>query len=93
MTRRSGTSVRGEFPARLGNKRLKNALFRSAWVASNCHPASKTYYEKKRAEGKRHNAAVMCLARRRCNVIFAMLTNGEFFRELPARPAEESVAA
>lgn len=93
VTRRSGTSIRGEFPARSGNKRLKNALFRSAWVASNCHPASKTYYEKKRAEGKRHNAAVMCLARRRCNVIFAMLTNNEFFRELPARPAGESVAA
>ena len=35
----------------------------------------------------------MCLARRRCNVIFAMLTNGEFFRELPARAAGESVAA
>ena len=93
MTRRSGTSIRGEYPARSGNKRLKNALFRSAWIASNCHSASKTYYEKKRAEGKRHNAAVMCLARRRCDVIFAMLTNGEFFRELPARPAEESVAA
>ncbi|WP_312804137.1 IS110 family transposase [Corynebacterium variabile] len=93
VTRRSGTSIRGEFPARSGNKRLKNALFRSAWVASNCHAASKMYYEKKRAEGKRHNAAVMCLARRRCNVIFAMLTNGEFFRELPARAAGEAVAA
>lgn len=93
MTRRSGTSIRGEFPARTGNKRLKNALFRSEWIASNCHPASKAYYEKKRGEGKRHNAAVMCLAQRRCNVIFAMLTNSEFFRELPARPAEESVAA
>src|SRR5699024_4425918 len=30
VTRRSGTSIRGEFPARSGNKRLKNALFRSA---------------------------------------------------------------
>ncbi|WP_130839319.1 IS110 family transposase [Corynebacterium neomassiliense] len=93
VTRRSGTSIRGEFPARSGNKRLKNALFRSAWVASNCHAESKSYYEKKRAEGKRHNAAVMCLARWRCNVIFAMLTRGEFFRELPARPAGEAFAA
>src|SRR5690606_4242168 len=66
VTRRSGTSIRGEFPARSGNKRLKNALFRSAWIASNCHEASRSYYTKKRAEGKRHNAAVMCLARRRC---------------------------
>ena len=36
VTRRSGTSIRGEFPARSGNKQLKNALFRSAWIAS-CH--------------------------------------------------------
>lgn len=36
VTRRSGTSIRGEFPARSGNKELKNALFRSAWIAS-CH--------------------------------------------------------
>ena len=35
VTRRSGTSIRGEFPARSGNKRLKNARFYSAWVASN----------------------------------------------------------
>lgn len=32
-TRRSGTSIRGECPARSGNKRLKNPLFRSARVA------------------------------------------------------------
>ncbi len=38
VTRRSGTSIRGEFPARSGNKRLKNALFYSAWVASNHDP-------------------------------------------------------
>lgn len=93
VTRRSGTSIRGEFPARSGNKRLKNALFRSAWIASNCHEASRSYYTKKRAEGKRHNAAVMCLARRRCNVMFAMLTRGEFFRELPPRATPETAAA
>lgn len=87
VTRRSGTSIRGEFPARSGNKRLKNALFYSAFASLRSHPASKAYYEKKRAEGKRHNAAVMCLARRRCNVIYAMLTRGEFFREVPARTA------
>ena len=73
VTTRSGTSIRGEFPARAGNKRLKNALFRSAWVAS-CHdPLSRVYYERTRAEGKRHNSAVMCLARRRLNVMYAMM--------------------
>lgn len=62
-------------------------MFYSAFASLRSHPASKAYYEKKRAEGKRHNAAVMCLARRRCNVIYAMLTRGEFFREVPARKA------
>lgn len=33
VTRRSCTSIRGEFPARSGNKRLKNVLFYYAWVA------------------------------------------------------------
>ncbi|WP_371325819.1 transposase [Corynebacterium sp. HMSC074C11] len=27
VTRRSGSSMRGEFPSNTGNKRLKNALF------------------------------------------------------------------
>ena len=79
VTRRSGTSIRGEFPSRAGNKRLKNALFHAAWVAS-CHdPLSKAYYDRKRAEGKRHNAVVMCLARRRLNVLFAMVKAGAFY--------------
>jgi transposase len=41
VTRRSGTAIRGEFPARSGNKQLKSALFRSAWIASCHHPAPK----------------------------------------------------
>ena len=81
VTRRSGTSIRGEFPARSGNKELKNALFRSDWIAS-CHdPVSKAYYARKRAEGKKHNAAVICLARRRCVVIHAMIRNGRLYEE------------
>lgn len=87
VTRRSGTSIRGEFPARSGNKQLKNALFRSAWVAS-CHdPLSKAYYDRKRAQGKKHNAAVICLARRRCDVIFAMLKNGTLYEQKEPKAA------
>lgn len=60
-------------PSRSGNKAFKNALFRSAWVAS-CHdPISIAYYQRKRAEGKKHNAAIMCLARRRCDVLYSMI--------------------
>jgi hypothetical protein len=39
-------------------------------------PTSRTYYDRKRARGKRHNAALIRLARRRVDVLFAMLKNG-----------------
>ena len=74
VTRRSGTSIRGEFPARSGNKRLKRALFLSAFAALRSDPVSRAYYDRKRAQGKKHNAALICLSRRR-DVLFAMLRN------------------
>ncbi|MHA7244063.1 IS110 family transposase, partial [Paeniglutamicibacter antarcticus] len=43
---------------------------------------SRTYYDRKRAEGKKHNQAVIALARRRCNVLFAMLRDGSIY-EVP----------
>jgi len=72
VTRQSGTTLAGETRSRRGNHRLKNAMF-LATFASLRDPASKTFYDRKRAEGKRHNAALICLARRRCGVILAML--------------------
>ena len=69
VTRRSGTSIRGEHPARGGNKRLKNALWQTSFIAAFHDPESHAYHQRKRNEGKRHNAAIICLARRRCNVI------------------------
>jgi len=41
---------------------------------------SKAFYDRKRAETKRHNAALICLARRRRNIILATLTTGESYR-------------
>lgn len=72
VTRRSGTSIRGEHPPRGGNKQLRRAFFLAAFAAL-ADPTSRAYYDRKRAEGKRHNAALICLARRRCDVLFAML--------------------
>lgn len=48
--------------------------------ASLRSPDSKALYDRKRAEGKRHNAATIYLARCRCNVILAMLRTGESYR-------------
>ncbi len=83
VTRRSGSSIRGEFPSRSGNKDLKNALFLSAFAALR-DPASRAYYDRKRAEGKKHNAAIICLARRRTDVLYAMLRNNQAY--IPQTP-------
>jgi len=72
VTRRSGSSIKGETRSQRGNHALKSALFLSAF-ASLADPTSRDYYDRKRAQGKRHNAALICLARRRTDVIFAML--------------------
>jgi len=72
VTRRSGSSIKGETRSQRGNHALKSALFLSAF-ASLADPASRTYYDRKRAQGKRHNAALICLARRRTDVLYAML--------------------
>ena len=71
---RSGRSINGAFQHRGGNHRLKNAMFLAAFVATQHDPDARAYYQRKRNEGKKHNAAVICVARRRCNLIWAMLT-------------------
>ncbi|MFF0018707.1 transposase [Streptomyces sp. NPDC005374] len=77
-TRNSGSSIRGEQPSRRGNKQLKRAFFLSAFAALG-DPASRTYYDKKIAQGKHHTQALLCLARRRADVLFAMLRDGTFY--------------
>jgi transposase len=84
VTRQSGTSLAAETRSRRGNHRLKNAMFFAAF-ASLRDPASKTFYDRERTEGKRHNAALICLNRRRCDVILAMLRTGQPCQR--ARPA------
>jgi len=53
VTRRSGSSIRGEYVSHAGNKRLKRAMFLSAFASLHSDPASRAYYERKRAQGKR----------------------------------------
>ncbi|WP_331756267.1 IS110 family transposase (plasmid) [Streptomyces anulatus] len=82
-TRNSGSSIRGEQPSRRGNKQLKRAFFLSAFAALG-DPASRAYYDKKIAQGKHHTQALLCLARRRADVLFAMLRDGTFYEPQPA---------
>lgn len=75
-TRQSGTSIKSERVSHSGNKRLKRALFLSAFATIRTDPISRAYYDRKRAEGKRHNQAIIALAHRRLTVMFAMLRDG-----------------
>lgn len=79
VTRRSGTSIRGEHPSRGGNKQLKRAFFLAAFAALS-DPTSRAYYDRKRAAGKKHNAALICLAHRRVDVLHAMLRTGTLYQ-------------
>ncbi len=61
-----------------------------AAFASLRDPESKTFYDRKRAEGKKHNAALICLARRRCDVILAMLRDQQPYLTPTEREAREA---
>lgn len=60
VTRSSGTSIKGEHPARTGYWKLKRAFFLAAFAALH-DPFSWAYHDRKRAEGRKHNAALICL--------------------------------
>lgn len=55
------------------DRRLLRACYLSAQIAIRTDPASRVYYDRKRAEGKTHTQAIIALARRRLNVLWAML--------------------
>jgi transposase len=55
------------------HRRLLRTCYLAAQSAARTDPASRTYYDRKRAEGKHHRQAVLALARRRLNVLWAML--------------------
>jgi transposase len=59
--------------ARAGDKTLKRVFYQSAFCALQRDPTSRAFYDRKRAEGKRHHQALIALARRRINVLHAIL--------------------
>jgi hypothetical protein len=72
--------------ARGGDKALKRVFFQSAFIAVGCDPTSKAYYARKRAEHKTHQQAVLALARRRVNVLHAIIRTRQPYdhRDRPA---------
>jgi transposase len=82
--RDSGKRVGNNKRMRGGNKVLKRVFYQSAFASLRSAPESRVFYERKRAEGKRHTQALIALARRRVNVLWAMLRDGTAFESLSA---------
>src|SRR6185503_19207067 len=72
------------------NRQLQRVFYTSALISIRCCPESRTFYDRKRAAGKRHNQAVLALARRRVNVLWALLRD---HRPYQAGPPTSTAAA
>lgn len=70
--------MRGRAPL-AGNKVLKRVFYYSAFASLRSSPHSRAFYDRKRGEGKKHTQALIALARRRVNVLWAMLRDGSTF--------------
>jgi transposase len=78
-TNDSGKRVGNHRRMRGGNKTLKRVFYQSAFASLRSAPESRAFHCRKRAEGKRHTQALIALARRRVNVLWARLRDGTTF--------------
>lgn len=76
VRKKSGTSLNKSRRRKGGNRRLKNAMVQSAQCAVRSEAWAREYYDRKRREGKKHRQALVALARRRVEVVYAMLSSG-----------------
>jgi transposase len=65
------------------HRRLQRVFYHSALTSVRCDPNSRAFYDRKRAEGKRHVQAVLALARRRVNVLWALIRDGRCYEITP----------
>ena len=76
----SSGKYRGSKAPKHVNTRAKAAMIIALDHHRKLVPQSQRYYEKKRAQGKRHNQAIRALGRHLCRVIFKMLTQERPYR-------------
>ncbi|WP_138418732.1 IS110 family transposase [Sinomonas gamaensis] len=81
------------------NRRLRRAFFMAALSSLKSSEASRRFYDRKRCEGRNHTQAILALARRLVNVLWALLREGRTFTASPPAPTavitmpEEAIAA
>jgi transposase len=65
------------------NRRLLRMFYLSALASLRFCPLSRGFYDRKRTEGKGHKQALLALARRRLNVLWAMIRDKRRFHHSP----------
>lgn len=65
------------------NRALNRVFYTSALVSIQRNPESRQFYDRKRSEGKRHTQAVLALARRRVNVLWALIRDRRCYQLTP----------
>ena len=70
------------------NRRLRRVFYMSALSSLKTTGPNRDYYARKRSEGKKHQKALMALARRRIDVLWALLRDDRMFT--PSAPAVQA---
>ena len=65
------------------NRSLLRVFYLSSLVSLRVCPTSRAFYDRKRTEGKTHKQALLALARRRVNVLWAMIRDERCFHASP----------
>jgi len=80
--RTSGISVRGKSRiSKIGNHRLRTALYFPAMVACRFNPVLKAFYEKLVGAGKPKKVAIIAVMRKLLHIVYGILKNKTDFNE------------
>ena len=81
--KQSGTSIHGRSKlSKRGSPIIRNILYQAAWGLKTYDIASKTYYEKKKLEGKHYFTCLIAIARKFIIRLWSAIRKGE--RYIPA---------
>lgn len=91
VSRDSGTRTGNLRTPKRYSRRLRRVMYMSALTSIRCDAGSRSYYQRKRNEGKRPIPATICLARRRTNVLYALIRDNRTWQ--PDSPPITTTAA
>ena len=79
VPRDSGRRTNNLQPPQRYNRRLRRVMYLSALSSLSVPGPNQDYYRRKRAQGRKHQQALMALARRRVDVLWALLRDNRCF--------------